>query len=74
MIERNMPVPTAISARARAKAGNPLSGAEDKDNNIGPICFFVPGENINTAVLVEYISRHVDRTAKITSAQHPAVC
>lgn len=44
------------------------------DDDIQPIHFFVPGENINAAVLVEYISRHVDRTAKITSAPHPAVC
>ena len=46
-------------------------GSESDDE---PIHFFVPGENINAAVLVEYINRYVDRTAKITSAQHPTVC
>lgn len=47
--------------------------SDGSDDDIQPIHFFVPGENINAAVLVEYINRYVDRTAKITSAQHPTV-
>ncbi|OAL21315.1 hypothetical protein AYO22_08038 [Fonsecaea multimorphosa] len=45
--------------------------SDDSDEDLQPIHFFVPGENINAAVLVDYITRWVDRTAKITSAQHP---
>ncbi|OAP60465.1 hypothetical protein AYL99_05467 [Fonsecaea erecta] len=44
---------------------------DDSDVDLQPIHFFVPGENINATVLVDYITRWVDRTAKITSAQHP---
>lgn len=47
--------------------------SDDSDDDIQPIYFFVPGENIHAAVLVEYINRYVDSTAKIKSAQHPTV-
>ncbi|EXJ80825.1 hypothetical protein A1O3_07109 [Capronia epimyces CBS 606.96] len=49
------------------------STSEDLDDDLQPIHFFVPGENINAAVLVEYITQYVDRTAKITSSHHPTV-
>lgn len=49
------------------------SDSEDSDDDLQPIHFFVPGENINAAVLVEYITQYVDRTAKITSSHHPTV-
>ncbi|EHY59044.1 hypothetical protein HRR83_001686 [Exophiala dermatitidis] len=47
------------------------SGSDDSDDDLQPIHFFVPGENINAAVLVEYVTQYVDRTAKITSSHHP---
>ncbi|KIV84754.1 hypothetical protein PV11_00513 [Exophiala sideris] len=43
----------------------------DSEDDLQPIHFFVPGEGINAAVLVEYITQYVDRTAKITSSHHP---
>ncbi|KAJ4687503.1 hypothetical protein HRR95_001686 [Exophiala dermatitidis] len=49
------------------------SGSDDSDDDLQPIHFFVPGENINAAVLVEYVTQYVDRTAKITSSHHPTV-
>jgi hypothetical protein len=33
----------------------------------------VPGENIDAEVLVYYITKYVDDTAKITSSRHPTV-
>ncbi|KIW95602.1 uncharacterized protein Z519_04187 [Cladophialophora bantiana CBS 173.52] len=59
-----------------SKAGKRLkrdddNDSDDSDDDLQPIHFFVPGENINAAVLVDYITRWVDRTAKITSSQHP---
>ncbi|KIW23049.1 uncharacterized protein PV07_11281 [Cladophialophora immunda] len=36
-----------------------------------PIHIFVPGEKLDTAVLVEYVAQYLDRAAKITSAHHP---
>ncbi|KAK5037618.1 hypothetical protein LTR13_004777 [Exophiala sideris] len=45
----------------------------DSEDDLQPIHFFVPGEGINAAVLVEYITQYVDRTAKITSSHHPTV-
>ncbi|KIX02477.1 uncharacterized protein Z518_08418 [Rhinocladiella mackenziei CBS 650.93] len=47
------------------------SDSESSDDDLQPIHFFVPGENINAAVLVEYITQYVDSTAKITSSHHP---
>ncbi|KAJ9606629.1 hypothetical protein H2200_008637 [Cladophialophora chaetospira] len=55
----------------RQKRDDENDSDDSGDDDIQPIHFFVPGENINAAVLVEYINRYVDRTAKITSAQHP---
>lgn len=49
------------------------SDSEDSDDDLQPIHFFVPGENINAAVLVEYITQYVDSTARITSSHHPTV-
>jgi hypothetical protein len=57
----------------RRKVEDDDGSDDDSDVEIQPIHFFVPGEKINAAVLVEYINRYVDRTAKITSAQHPTV-
>lgn len=48
-------------------------GNEGESDDEEPIHFFVPGENINAAVLVEYITQYVDRTAKITSSLHPTL-
>lgn len=49
------------------------SESEDSDDDLQPIHFFVPGENINAAVLVEYINQYVDNTAKIISSHNPTV-
>ncbi|KIW19767.1 hypothetical protein PV08_00341 [Exophiala spinifera] len=43
----------------------------DIDDDLQAIHFFVPGENINAAVLVDYITQYVDRTARITTGHHP---
>ena len=74
------PAPRAYASTKKSpKSGNRLRRKEEDDSDdsgdddIQPIHFFVPGENINAAVLVEYINRYVDRDAKITSAQHPTV-
>ncbi|ETI22557.1 hypothetical protein G647_06633 [Cladophialophora carrionii CBS 160.54] len=65
-----MPKQSSKSGK-RQKRDDDNDSDESADDDIQPIHFFVPGENINAAVLVEYINRYVDRTAKITSAQHP---
>ena len=62
--------PQKSSKRQKNDDGNDSDSNSDNDISVH---FFVPGEKINAAVLVEYITRHVDRTAKITSAQHPTV-
>ena len=49
------------------------SDSEDSDDDLQPIHFFVPGENINVEVLVEYIKQYVDSSARITSSHHPTV-
>lgn len=49
------------------------SDTDSSVEDLQPIHFFVPGENINAAVLVDYITQYVDRTAKITSSHHPTV-
>ncbi|EXJ58464.1 hypothetical protein A1O7_05889 [Cladophialophora yegresii CBS 114405] len=67
-----MPKQSSKSGK-RQKRDDDNDSDESADDDIQPIHFFVPGENINAAVLVEYINRYVDRTAKITSAQHPTV-
>jgi len=73
----HLPYPTtAMSNKRSSKTGKRAKRDEDNesdesDDELENIHFFVPGENITAAVLVEYISRYVDRTAKITSAQHP---
>jgi hypothetical protein len=68
-----MPEKKSSKSGKRQKRDEDNDSDESSDNDIQPIHFFVPGENINAAVLVEYINRYVDRTAKITSAQHPTV-
>ncbi len=47
--------------------------SEDSDDDRQPIHFFVPGENIKHEVLVDYMNKYLDRTARITSAKHPTV-
>lgn len=59
------------SSNKKQKRGEPSDS--DTDDDLQPIHFFVPGENINAAVLVDYITQYVDRTARITSAHHPTV-
>lgn len=51
-----------------------LTSVTDSDEDSSEsIHFFVPGENINAAILVDYISRQVDPSATIRSASHPTV-
>jgi len=45
----------------------------DTEDDLQPVHFFIPGGGMNAAVVVEYITQYVDRTAKITSSHHPTV-
>ncbi len=61
------------SSKSSKKQKREEQSESDSDDDLQPIHFFVPGENINAAVLVDYITQYVDRTAKITSSHHPTV-
>ncbi|KAK5231428.1 hypothetical protein LTR99_000255 [Exophiala xenobiotica] len=58
------------SSKKQKREDHSESDSND-DDSLQPIHFFVPGENINAAVLVDYITQYVDKTAKITSSHHP---
>jgi hypothetical protein len=60
------------SSKKQKREDHSESDSND-DDSLQPIHFFVPGENINAAVLVDYITQYVDKTAKITSSHHPTV-
>jgi hypothetical protein len=66
-------MPKPVSQSSKKQKREELSDSEDDEDDLQPIHFFVPGENINAEVLVEYITLYVDRTAKITSSHHPTV-
>ena len=57
----------------RQKQDDENASGESTDNEVHPIHFFIPGDNINTTVLVDYINKYVDRAAKISIGQHPNV-
>lgn len=61
------------SSKSNKKQKRDEISESESDDDLQPIHFFVPGENINAAVLVEYVTQYVDRTAKITSSHHPTV-
>jgi len=48
------------------------SDSDNSDDDL-QVHFFIPGEKIDTEVLVYYITKYVDSTARITSSRHPTV-
>ncbi|KAJ9615800.1 hypothetical protein H2200_001877 [Cladophialophora chaetospira] len=61
----------ASSTRRQEAESKPQDPQEEEDWNLEPMHYFVPGEDIDVTVFVEYISRFVDPGAKITSCRHP---